>query len=83
MTEKLDALAGLVPALKDNSKNLPGSRLIEGLYTTVRQAIGTKPTNAALKTFVEQFIAEAKETGLVAELIEKHGVKGKLRVASG
>jgi polar amino acid transport system substrate-binding protein len=83
VTEKLDALAGLVPALKDNSKNLPGSRLIEGLYTTVRQVIGTKPANAALKAFVEQFIAEAKETGLVAELIEKHGVKGKLRVASG
>jgi polar amino acid transport system substrate-binding protein len=82
VTEKLDALAGLVPALKDNSKNLPGSRLIEGRYTTVRQAIGTKPDNAALKAFIEQFIAEAKETGLVAELIEKHGVEGKLQVAS-
>jgi polar amino acid transport system substrate-binding protein len=81
--EKLDALAGLVPALQENAKNLPGSRLLDGRYTSVRQAIGTKPENAALKAAADQFIAEAKESGLVAGLIEKHGVKGKLQVASG
>ncbi len=83
VTEKLDALAGLVPALKENTKNLPGSRVMDGRYTSVRQAVGTKPENAALKAFVEQFIAEAKQSGLVAELIENHGVRGKLKVASG
>ncbi len=56
---------------------------MDGRYTSVRQAVGTKPENAALKAFVEQFIAEAKESGLVAELIENHGVRGKLKVASG
>ena len=83
VTERLDALAGLVPALKENAENLPGSRVLDGRYTSVRQAVGTKPENAGLKAFVEQFIAEAKESGLVAELTEKHGVKGKLQVASG
>lgn len=82
VTEKLDALAGLAPALKGNAENLPGSRVLDGCYTSVRQAVGTKPENAALKAFIEQFIAEAKESGLIAELIEKHGVKGKLQVAS-
>jgi polar amino acid transport system substrate-binding protein len=82
-TEKLDALAGLVPALKENAESLPGSRVLAGRYTSVRQAIGTKPENTTLNAFVAQFIAEAKESGLVAELIEKHGVKGKLQVASG
>ena len=81
--EKLDALAGLVPALKGNAENMPGSRLIEGCYTTVQQAIGTRPENTALNAFVEQFIADAKKSGFVAELIEKHGVKGKLEVAMG
>src|SRR3546814_9375734 len=81
-TEKLDALAGLVPALRDNSKALPGSRLIDGRYTSVRQAVGTKPANRALKTFVQQFIAEAKADGLVAGLIDRHGVTGKLQVAA-
>jgi polar amino acid transport system substrate-binding protein len=83
VTEKLDALAGLVPALKENAESLPGSRVLDGRYTSVRQAIGTKPECVALKAFVEQFLAEAKESGLVAELIEKHGVEGKLQVASG
>src|SRR3546814_9280740 len=81
-TEKLDALAGLVPALRDNSKALPGSRLIDGRYTSVRQAVGTKPANRALKSFVQQFIAEAKADGLVAGLIDRHGVTGKLQVAA-
>ena len=82
VAEKLDALAGLVPALQKNAANLPGSRVMDGCYTAVRQAIGTKPKNVALKAVVEQFIADAKENGLVAELIEKHGVTGKLQVAS-
>jgi len=80
--EKLDALAGLVPALRENSGSLPGSRLLSGRYTSVRQAVGTKPANHALKSFVQQFIAEAKASGLVAGLIEKHGVTGKLQVAA-
>ena len=83
VTEKMDALAGLVPALKENAENLHGSRLTDGRFTSVRQSIGTKPECAALKALVEQFIAEAKEKGLVAELIEKHGVTGKLQVATG
>lgn len=81
-TEKLDALAGLLPALQKNAESLPGSRVIEGRFTAVRQAIGTKPENLGLKAFVEQFTAEAKESGFVAGLIDKHGVKGKLQVAS-
>lgn len=80
--EKLDALAGLVPALKDNAAELPGSRVLDGRYTSVRQAIGTRHENTSLKAFIEGFIAEAKGSGMVAELIEKHGVKGKLQVAT-
>ena len=82
-TEKLDALAGLVPALKENAESLPGSRVLDGGFSSVLQAIGTKPENAGLKAIVAQFIQEAKESGLVARLIEKHGVKGKLQVAAG
>lgn len=80
--EKLDALAGLVPALRKHLADLPGSRLLPGRYTTVRQAVGTKPQNEFLKSFVQQFIAEARANGLVAELIGTHGVTGKLQVAA-
>lgn len=80
--EKLDALAGLVPALQENAANLPGARVLPGRYTAVRQAIGTKPNCTALNAFVQEFTAEAKRSGLVASLIEKHGVGGKLQVAA-
>lgn len=81
--ENLDALAGLVPALQKNAKALPGSRVLPGRFTTAQQAIGTKPQNTALIAEIAAFIAEAKASGLVAELIEKHGVTGKLQVATG
>ena len=81
-TEKLDALAGLVPALTENAKALPETRVLEGRYTTVQQAIGTKPACTALNAEVQQFIAEAKASGLVAGLIDKHRVTGRLQVAS-
>jgi len=81
VAEKLDALAGLVPALRDNAGNLPGSRVLEGSYTTVSQAFATRPGKAALNAFTRAFISDAKSSGLVAELIDRHGVTGKLQVA--
>jgi polar amino acid transport system substrate-binding protein len=77
-----DALAGLVPALQENAAEMPGSRLIPGRFTTVTQAIGTRPAAKHLNAFVEAYIQDAKRSGLVQSLIDKHGVTGKLEVAS-
>lgn len=82
VAEKLDALAGLRPALSDNAAKLPGARVLDGRFTSVQQAIGTKPVNNAAKTFLSEFVAEAKANGLVASLLKKHGVEGRLQVAS-
>jgi len=82
VSEGLDALAGLRPALKGNAETLPGSRVLDGRFTTVQQAIGTKPENTAAAEFLQAFVAEAKASGLVAGLIERHGVEGRLQVAS-
>jgi len=81
VADKLDALAGLAPALKRNAANLDGSRVLDGRYTSVQQAFGTRPANTALIPVIADFIADAKSTGLVAELIDRHGVSGKLNVA--
>ena len=80
--EKLDALAGLVPALRDNAADMPGSRLLPGRYTAVKQAIGTRHGKPALKAVVQAFIADAVSSGFVQGLIDKHGVTGKLAVAT-
>jgi len=78
----LDALAGLRPALKENAEGLPGARVLDGGYTTVQQAIGTKPENTATAAFLQDFVAEAKASGLIARLLERHGVEAKLQVAA-
>ncbi len=83
VTGKLDALAGLRPALNRRVEELPDTRILEGRFTAVQQAIGTKPENLAGAAFLQEFVAEAKASGLVARLIERHGVAGRLQIASG
>jgi polar amino acid transport system substrate-binding protein len=80
--EKLDALAGLRPALLENQAEIAGSRVLDGRFTAVRQAIGTKPGNTALAAEIRAFVAEAKANGTVSALIDRFGVTGKLALAS-
>ena len=79
--QKLDVLAGLRPRLIKDVEKLPGSRLLDGKFSAVQQAIGTKPDRKAGAAFLRDFVEEAKASGLVASLIEKHGVTGRLTVA--
>ncbi|HUB47920.1 MAG TPA: ABC transporter substrate-binding protein [Acetobacteraceae bacterium] len=81
LRDKLDALAGLRPGLLGDVQKLPGARILDGQFTAVQQAIGTPRRNAAGAAFLREFVEEAKRSGLVARLIEKHGVVGRLSVA--
>jgi polar amino acid transport system substrate-binding protein len=74
--QKLDALAGLKPGLLSDIQKLPGSRLLEGHFTAVQQSIGVPKKRAAAAKILREFIEDAKRSGLVAQLVEKHGVKG-------
>jgi polar amino acid transport system substrate-binding protein len=76
MRDKLDALAGLRPRLLSDVTKLPGSRILDGQFTAVQQAIGTARTNAAGAAFLRGFVEEAKASGFVARLIERHKVRG-------
>ena len=79
--EGLDALAGLRPRLVDDVENLSGARILDGQFTAGQQAIGTKPDRTAGAAFLRDFVEEAKASGLVAGLLDKHGVAGQLTVA--
>ena len=74
--EGLDALAGLKPGLLANAEELKGSRILEGCFTTVQQAMGTPVKCQAGAAYLRQFVEEAKASGLVARLIAKHRVRG-------
>ncbi len=79
--DKLDALAGLRPGLLGDLAKLPGARILDGQFTAVQQAVGTLRSNTAGAAFLRDFVEEAKSSGLVARLIEKHKVVGRLSVA--
>jgi polar amino acid transport system substrate-binding protein len=76
VAEKLDALAGLRPGLLEDVKKVPGTKILPGHFMTVQQAIGTAKPNAAGAKFLQEFVTEARQSGLVARLIEKHHVAG-------
>jgi len=76
VSDKLDALAGLKPRLVKDTDNLPGSRILDGRFTAVQQAIGTpKGRNAGAK-YLREFVEDIKASGLVARTIEKNSVRG-------
>ena len=79
--EQLEALAGLRPRLASDVEQLPSACVLDGRFTAVQQAIGTQPDRAAGRAFLRSFVEEAKASGLVASLIEEHGVAGRLTVA--
>jgi polar amino acid transport system substrate-binding protein len=74
--EKLDALAGLKPRLLKDVEKLPGARILDDQFSAVQQAIGTLRPREAGAAFLRDFVEEAKASGLVASLIERHRVQG-------
>jgi polar amino acid transport system substrate-binding protein len=74
--EKLDVLAGLRPGLLKDLEKMPGARILDGKFSAVQQAVGTARANTAGAAFLAEFVEEAKKSGLVARLIDKHKVKG-------
>jgi polar amino acid transport system substrate-binding protein len=77
--EGLEALAGLRPKLTADAATLPGSRVLPGRFMAVQQAIGVprhRPGAEAAAAFLARFVAEAKSSGFVAQVIARHGVQG-------
>jgi polar amino acid transport system substrate-binding protein len=76
VADKLDVLAGLRPGLLKDLAKAPGMKILDGKFTAVQQAVGTARSNAAGAAFLSSFVEQAKKSGLVASLIERHKVKG-------
>ena len=80
--DNLDALAGLRPALVAEAAKLPNTRILDGKFTAVQQAVGAQKGKSEAAQFLSKFVEEAKASGLVATLIERHNVVGRLSVAA-
>jgi polar amino acid transport system substrate-binding protein len=76
--EKLDALAGLRPRLIIDQENLPGSRILDGNFTSVQQAAGMPKGRPAGFQYLKAFIEDVKASGWVAGAIASNDVRGLL-----
>ena len=76
MSDRLEVLAGLRPGLLKDVAKAPGLKILDGKFTAVQQAVGTAKANLAGAAFLAGFVETAKTSGLVAELIERHKVRG-------
>jgi len=78
---KVDAYAGLRPALVNQVEKLPGSRILDGQFTAVQQAVGINKGNDAAFAWLNDWVEASKANGLIASFIEQFGVQGRLSVA--
>lgn len=89
LAEGHPVLAGLKPRLLADQARLPGSRILDGRFAAIQQAIGTprrrthdtsRPTARATR-WLAAHVAHVKASGLVAAAIARHRIQG-LTVAS-
>lgn len=76
VSDKLEALAGLKPVLLEVAPKIPGSRILDGNFSVVQHTVGTPKGRDAAAAYLREFIEDVKAKGLVAQWIEKSGVKG-------
>jgi polar amino acid transport system substrate-binding protein len=76
LSDKLDALAGLKPLLVEVAEKHPGSRILDGRFTVVQQAVGTPKAREAAVKYLREFVEAVKASGFVAKAIQQNGIRG-------
>ena len=74
--KKYEAMAGLKTQLLELEPKLPGSAILPGNFNVVRHTAGTIPGREAGSAYLKAFVEAVKAEGLVAQWIQKSGVKG-------
>jgi polar amino acid transport system substrate-binding protein len=82
VNEGIDALGALRPGLFDYQDQNAGSTILDGRFAAVQQSVGApKERDSAGFEYLGRFVEAAKASGLVAELVDRHEVTGRLTVA--
>jgi polar amino acid transport system substrate-binding protein len=74
--DRIDVLAGLRPGLLKDIAKMPGATILDGKFSAVQQAVGCNKPATAGAQYIAAFVEQAKKSGLIASLIEKHKVNG-------
>jgi polar amino acid transport system substrate-binding protein len=76
LAENADALAAPREQLLDYSGRLQGSRVLEDSYGVNLVAVAVAKGQAGRLAYINEFIEEAKTSGLVQRVIERGGLRG-------
>jgi polar amino acid transport system substrate-binding protein len=73
---KVDVVAGVKQHLLANSEKLAGSRVLDGRFMAIQQALGIPKARQAGAAYLREFIEDVKASGFVAQAIAKAGILG-------
>jgi polar amino acid transport system substrate-binding protein len=73
---KVNVVAGIRQHLVANAQKLPGSRVLDGQFMAIQQALGTPKGRDVAAKYLHEFIEDVKASGLVAQAIERSGIPG-------
>jgi polar amino acid transport system substrate-binding protein len=73
---KVDVVAGVRQHLAANAGKLPGSRVLDGRFMAIQQALAIPKGREEGAKYLREFIEDMKASGVVARAIEKAGVRG-------
>ena len=76
LSAKVDVLAGVRQTLVAHSAKLPGSRVFDGRFMGIGQAMGIAKGRDEGANYLREFIEDVKASGFVARAIAKSGVRG-------
>ncbi len=69
--QKLDVLAGVKQPLAGFVKAHPGTRMLDGRFQEIRQAMGTPQGRNKAADYLKAFVEEMKASGFVAEALKR------------
>lgn len=75
-TGRAEARAAPRPVLMDESTRLSGSRVLDDRFAVIFNVAMVPKGNAGRLAYVNEFIEEAKASGLIKQIIERNGVQG-------
>jgi polar amino acid transport system substrate-binding protein len=71
-----DVFAASVPFLTAVAAEVPGATLVEPPFSVTQVAIGVAPGRPAALAYVNDFVREAKASGLIRQAVERAALKG-------
>ena len=75
-TGQAEAWASVGFVLDGYSKRLPGSRVLEDRYGASQEAMAVRKDRAGWLAYINEFLEEAKASGVVKRAIERGGLRG-------